>query len=133
MAGRDVGDESGQPLRGVGQPVVEVLATEEWTAWALLPVLLDGAGHKQRLEEARLPWHPALRVDKPGLGCEAGQPVPAECPVGGPAHLDAPFSACRELEVLQVVVLAVVMPVPELEGDGSLSAVDWLSPICQRR
>lgn len=69
------------------------------------------AGHKQRLEEAGLLWQPPLDIAEAGLGSQASQPVLAEGPVGRATRPDAPFSAFREeLEVLQVVVLAVLVP-----------------------
>ncbi len=68
--------------------------------------------------------HPPLDIDESCLGRDAREPVPAERPVGGSADFDLPFSACRmELKVLHVVVLTVVVPVPELEGDGTRFAI----------
>lgn len=86
--------------------------------------LLADARHEQWLEEACLLRHPPLKAHKSRISCEAGQAVPAERPVGGAADLDAPFPVCwKQLEVFQIVMLAVLVPVPELKGDGPFPGV----------
>ncbi len=92
----------------------DLTAGRQARRWADRPpegALCVRAGHKQRLEEAGLLWQPPLDIAEAGLGSQASQPVLAEGPVGRATRPDAPFSAFREeLEVLQVVVLAVLVP-----------------------
>src|SRR6478609_8682557 len=79
-----------------------------------------GARGEDGLEEAtRVRGLPSQRGE-PRINGVLRQLLAGQGPVGGSAHVDVAIpSVADQLEVFQIVVFTVCMPVPELERDAS--------------
>ena len=79
-----------------------------------------GTRGEQRLEEAILLRGRPSRRGEPRVDGVLRELFSGQGPVGGSAQVDGPIPCVADkLEVFQIVVCTVCMPVPELERDGS--------------